>query len=71
MTQVKCDKFIVAVEDAIAAAAEEKAGSKTAADEKICEAATQISISGDDPEVHEIIILPYNISTTVVMIPVD
>ncbi|MBE9635677.1 hypothetical protein [Salipiger mangrovisoli] len=67
--QVNCEKFIIAVSDDIAAAAEKQAGSMTAAEEKICEAAMQISFAGGDPEVHEIVILPYNISTTVVMLP--
>ncbi|WP_226621765.1 hypothetical protein [Alloyangia pacifica] len=69
--QVKCDGFIIAVADEIAMAAEEQAGSATEAEANICEAATQISISGDDPEVHDIVILPYEIRTTVVMIPID
>lgn len=69
--QVKCQGFIIAVEEGIVAAAEERAGSATEAESNICEAATQISVSGDDPEVHEIVILPYEIRTTVVMIPTD
>ncbi|ANT61202.1 hypothetical protein AYJ57_12975 [Salipiger sp. CCB-MM3] len=69
--QVKCDGFVIAIADEIAMAAEENAGSMTEAEAKICEAATQISVSGDDPEVHEIVILPYEIRTTVVIIPVD
>lgn len=69
VVQVKCDKFIIAISDEIAKAAEERAGSMTQAEANICEAAQQISISGEDPEVHNIVILPYNIETTVVMIP--
>ena len=69
VVQVKCDKFIVAIADDMAKAAEERASSVTEAQENVCKAAEQISVSGDEPEVHNIVILPYNIETTVVMIP--
>ncbi|MCA0940523.1 hypothetical protein CLG85_024270 [Yangia mangrovi] len=69
--QVKCEGFVIAVSEDIAVAAEEKAGSATEAADNICEAAKQISVSGDDPEVHEIVILPYEIRTTVTIFPTD
>lgn len=69
--QVKCEGFLVAVADEIAMVAEERAGSMVEAEANICEAAAQISFGGEEPEVHEIVILPYEVRTTVVLIPVD
>ncbi|SDF96407.1 hypothetical protein [Alloyangia pacifica] len=72
VTQVSCVDFVITIADEIAKAAEERASSVTEAKENICEAAKQISMSGgDDPEVHEIVILPYEIRTTVVITPTD
>ncbi|WP_343504933.1 hypothetical protein [Alloyangia pacifica] len=69
ITQVKCDDFIVGISEEIAAAAEERASSQTEAHAKVCEAASQIDIAGDDPETHTVTILPYGIETTVLMVP--
>jgi len=69
---VNCDGYVVSMAEEIAAAGEERAASMEEFEQNVCTVSQQLPIDEyDRPTTVDILIEPYDISTTVVVFPTN